>query len=266
MKCREREHTIIFLNVKTRIGVTLLPIRRPIISIGQTQMRLLILEDEPHWQQHIRDTAAASPSLEIASICSNLAEAVTAIKTIDFEMMIVDLGLPDGNGIDAIRLARRRKPDVDILVATVFADESSVVSAICAGATGYIVKDSTPEEWITAIADLRAGHSPLSPKIARHILRRLQEPARARRMGLLEPGNTTDDTNPLTNEEEHVALTARESEVLKLVAKGFSLVEVARILHVSHATTRSHAKSIYQKLEVNSQGEAVFEATRLGLL
>lgn len=229
-------------------------------------MRLLIVEDEPHWQQHIRDIAAASPELEVASVCLNLAEATVAIKAVDFEMMIVDLGLPDGNGIDAIRLARRQKPDADILVATVFADESSVVSAICAGATGYIVKDSTPQEWIAAIADLRAGHSPLSPKIARHILRRLQEPARSRRMGLLDPSNSPGLTGPLTNEAEHVTLTAREGEVLKLVAKGFSLVEVARILHVSHTTTRSHAKSIYQKLEVNSQGEAVFEATRLGLL
>lgn len=227
-------------------------------------MRLLILEDEPHWQQHIRDIAVSSSELEIASICSNLAEAFAAIKSVEFEMMVVDLGLPDGNGIDAIRLARRQRPQADILVATVFADESSVVSAICAGATGYLVKESTPEEWIAAIADLRAGHSPLSPKIARHILRRLQEPARARRMGLV-PGDS-GDRKPLISEQEGVALTAREAEVLRLVAKGFSLVEVARILHVSHTTTRSHAKNIYLKLEVNSQGEAVFEATRLGLL
>jgi DNA-binding NarL/FixJ family response regulator len=129
-------------------------------------MRLLILEDEPHWQQHIREIAEASPELEIVGVCSSLAEAFKAIKSVDFEMIVVDLGLPDGNGVDAIRLARRERPKADILVATVFADESSVVAAICAGATGYIVKDSTPQEWIAAIADLRAGHSPLSPKIA----------------------------------------------------------------------------------------------------
>ena len=150
-------------------------------------------------------------------------------------------------------------------MATVFDDERSVVSAICAGATGYLVKDSTPSEWVSAIEQLRAGHSPLSPKIARHILRRLQEPSRAKRMGLLDGGSMVP-AMPAAAPEENVALTARESEVLQLVAKGFSLVEVAQILHVSHTTTRSHAKNIYSKLEVNSRGEAVFEATRLGLL
>ncbi|MGH6709803.1 MAG: LuxR C-terminal-related transcriptional regulator [Bradyrhizobium sp.] len=99
---------------------------------------------------------------------------------------------------------------------------------------------------------MRAGHSPLSPKIARHILRRLQEPARVRRIGPLAP--VEDRSIDLTKEQKEVALTARENEVLKLVAKGFSLVEVARIPHVWHATTRTHAKSIYLKLEVSSQG------------
>lgn len=225
-------------------------------------MRLLVLEDEPHWQKVIEDIAAAG-KLEIVKVCANLADGLAAIKAIDFDVLIADLGLPDGTGINAIRMARRTRPEADVLVATVFADERSVVSAIYAGAAGYILKDSTPDEWMTALADLRAGHSPLSPKIARYILRRLQEPARARKLGEIEP--------PLPPKSEIVAdvteqLSSRETEVLQLVAKGFSLVEVARILHVSHTTTRTHARNIYRKLEVNSRGEAVFEASRLGLL
>ena len=228
-------------------------------------MRLLVVEDEPHWQTTILNIVDADPKLSILKMCANLSDALTAIRTNDYDIFIVDLGLPDGNGIDAIRTSRRLRPDADILVATVFDDEKSVVSAICAGATGYLVKDSTPQEWVAALADLRAGHSPLSPKIARHILRRLQEPARARRMGL-DDGDRPAAGVSVRTEDENVSLSAREIEVLRLVAKGFSLVEVGQLLHVSHTTTRSHAKNIYRKLEVNSRGEAVFEATRLGLL
>jgi DNA-binding NarL/FixJ family response regulator len=228
-------------------------------------MRCLVVEDEPHWQTTIQRIIAGHETLELIRICPNLAEALSTIRSTPYEMLIVDLGLPDGSGVDAIRTSRRLRPDADILVATVFDDERSVVNAICAGATGYLVKDSTSDEWISAIAQLRAGHSPLSPKIARHILRRLQEPARAKRMGLLD-GASAAEAVSASAPEENVSLSARESEVLQLVAKGFSLVEVAQILHVSHTTTRTHAKSIYRKLEVNSRGEAVFEATRLGLL
>ena len=150
-------------------------------------MRMLIIEDEPHWQQRIREIADASDSCEIVSICSNLAEGMRAIRNVEFDVLIVDLGLPDGSGNDAIRAARRSRPDADILVATVFDDERSVVSAICAGATGYIVKDSTPAEWISAMTELRAGHSPISPKIARHILRRVQVPGRREAQSMENP-------------------------------------------------------------------------------
>lgn len=225
-------------------------------------MRLLVLEDEPHWQKVIEDIAAAG-KLNIVKVCANLADGLAAIKSTDFDVLIADLGLPDGTGIDAIRMARRARPEADVLVATVFADEKSVVSAIYAGAAGYILKDSTPDEWMAALTDLRAGHSPLSPKIARYILRRLQEPARARKLGEIEPP-PPPKSDIAADGTEH--LSSRETEVLQLVAKGFSLVEVARILHVSHTTTRTHARNIYRKLEVNSRGEAVFEANRLGLL
>lgn len=228
-------------------------------------MRCLVIEDEPHWQTTIQKIIAGHETLELIGICPNLADALAKIRITDYEMLVVDLGLPDGNGVDAIRTSRRLRPNADILVATVFDDERSVVNAICAGATGYLVKDSTAEEWMTAIAQLRAGHSPLSPKVARHILRRMQEPQRAKRMGLLDQTGAAQPVSA-TAPEESVSLSARENEVLQLVAKGFSLGEVAQIMHVALTTTRTHARSIYRKLEVNSRGEAVFEAQRLGLL
>jgi DNA-binding NarL/FixJ family response regulator len=216
-------------------------------------MRILIVEDEPHWQQRISEVVNASDDCRIVGLCSNLAEGISQIKAREFDVLIVDLGLPDGSGIEAIRATRRLRPDADILAATVFDDERSVVSAICAGATGYVIKDSTAPEWLSAITELRAGNSPISPKIARHILRRVQQPS------MFSPDG-------LNSSDGKATLSSRETEVLRLVAKGFSLVEVAQMLHVSHTTARSHAKSIYRKLEVHSRGEAVFEATKMGLL
>jgi DNA-binding NarL/FixJ family response regulator len=195
----------------------------------------------------------ASEHCTIVGLCANLTEGLSQIRAKDFDVLVVDLGLPDGSGMEAIRAARQFRPQADILVATVFDDERSVVSAICAGATGYVVKDSTAPEWLSAMTELRAGNSPISPKIARHILRRVQQPS------IFLP----DESSPLDGTQ---ALSSRETEVLRLVAKGFSLVEVAQLLQVSHTTVRSHAKNIYRKLEVHSRGEAVFEATKMGLL
>jgi DNA-binding NarL/FixJ family response regulator len=229
-------------------------------------MRLLVVEDEPHWQATIERIVAENDGLQLVGVCATLADALAQIRSVEYDMLIADLGLPDGSGIAAIRTSRRLRPDADILVATVFDDERSVVTAICAGATGYLVKDSTPQEWVSAIEQLRAGHSPLSPKVARHILRTLQMPVRAKRMDRSFDGDTPATAVASLDPDDNVSLSPRETEVLQLVAKGFSLVEVAQFLHVSHTTTRTHAKNIYQKLEVNSRGEAVFEATRLGLL
>src|SRR5690242_14604915 len=125
-------------------------------------MRILVVEDEPHWQHRIREVVSASEKCTVVGMCANMAEGLSAIKNNDFDVLIIDLGLPDGSGIQVIRAARSLRPDADILVATVFDDERSVVSAICAGATGYVVKDSTANEWLSAITELRAGNSPIS--------------------------------------------------------------------------------------------------------
>ncbi len=227
-------------------------------------MRVIIVDDEPFWRESIAKLVGRHAPYEVAATCGSLSEALDAIRAHAFELMIVDLGLPDGSGVEAIRAARREREAADILVATVFADESSVVAAICAGATGYLVKESTEEQWLTAIEDLRAGRSPISPQIARHILRAVQRPVRARRLSP-DPPPAGDLEREATSAAAQ-KLSARELEVLNLVAKGFTLIEVGQLLDVAPDTARTHAKNIYRKLEVNSRGEAVFEATRLGLL
>jgi DNA-binding NarL/FixJ family response regulator len=143
------------------------------------------------------------------------------------------------------------------MVVTVFGDEQHVIASIEAGATGYILKDSLPEQFVGLIAQLRAGGSPISPMIARQLLRRMK-PAAAPASSALgkPPGSDTPEQ----------ALSPRESEVLGLIAKGFNFAEIARLLEVSPHTITAHVKKIYQKLAVHSRGEAVYEATRMGLL
>jgi DNA-binding NarL/FixJ family response regulator len=125
-----------------------------------------------------------------------------------------------------------------------------VLASIEAGATGYILKDSMPEEFVGFIRQLRAGGSPISPVIARQLLKRFKPPALA----------------PQSGQAEEAALSARESEVLCFIAKGFSFGEIARLLGVSPHTVTTHVKKIYQKLAVHSRGEAVYEASRMGLV
>ncbi len=141
------------------------------------------------------------------------------------------------------------------MVISVFGDEEHVLASIEAGATGYILKDSLPDELIGLIAELRAGGSPISPVIARKLLKRFQR-------------HESHAAAPTEQAEDAAAqaLTHRESEVLGLVAKGFSFAEIARLLAVSPHTITAHVKKIYQKLAVHSRGEAVYEAGKMGLL
>ena len=137
------------------------------------------------------------------------------------------------------------------MVVTVFADEEHVLGAIEAGATGYILKDSLPEEFVGLIKQLIAGGSPISPVIARQLLK------------LFKPGGAT---TPEPKPSEDSGLSARESEVLAMIAKGFNFAEIARLLGMSPHTVTTHVKKIYQKLAVHSRGEAVYEASRMGLI
>jgi len=175
--------------------------------------------------------------------------------------MLIDLGLPDGSGIDLIRSVSQRKPDADIMVVTVFGDEQHVVASIEAGATGYILKDSTPADVISCIRLLRAGGSPVSPVVARSVLRAIRS-----RMGAGAPVAPGGAAPARTPNAENNPLSARETEILQLLAKGMSFNEIGEILGISPHTVTAHIKKIYRKLAVHSRGEAVYEASQMGLL
>jgi DNA-binding NarL/FixJ family response regulator len=219
---------------------------------------VLIVEDEPEFRMRFKQIVESEPTLELVGVAANKREAQELIDQTKFDVMLIDLGLPDGNGTDLIRQVSAKRPDVDIMVVTVFGDEQHVVSAIEAGATGYILKDSTAADVVSCIRLLRAGGSPVSPVVARSVLRAIRN-----RMGV--PGTTTRPSGGGSGPENN-PLSARETEILQLLAKGMSFNEIGEILGISPHTVTAHIKKIYRKLAVHSRGEAVYEATQMGLL
>jgi DNA-binding NarL/FixJ family response regulator len=210
---------------------------------------VMVVEDDPAFLKRFCGIIASDPDLELFAAVPDCASARQALHNAAPDVLLTDLGLPDGSGIEIIREASRRFPATDTVVITVFGDEEHVLAAIEAGATGYILKDSIPEQFVGLIKELRAGGSPISPVIARQLLKRFK---------------SAGDGGPRPAED--AGLSARESEVLSLIAKGFSFGEIARLLGVSKHTVTTHVKKIYQKLAVHSRGEAVYEAGKMGLI
>lgn len=180
------------------------------------------------------------------------------------DVLLTDLGLPDGSGLEVIRHARLRQPACEALVISMFGDEDNVLASIEAGALGYIHKDASPADIAQSILEMKAGASPISPMIARRVLLKYlklqsnQPPAPSLRV--------LTAINKEADSEERQLLSGREQEVLELIARGFSYAEIARLKAVTVHTVQTHIKNLYGKLAVHSKSEAVFEATRMGLL
>ncbi len=206
-----------------------------------------------------RIDALADHRVELAA--ATCAEIRSAIEARAPDVLLVDLGLPDGDGLEVIRSAVARWPGLRVMVITVFGDERRVVAALKAGASGYLLKDDSSIEIGAALEQLLAGGAPISPAIARHLIAHFRaEPAAT--------GTTTPSTRGATRRDagEALHLSERERELLQLAAKGFTYAEIAKMLAIMPNTVASYTKRIYTKLSVGSRAEAVFEASRLGLL
>ena len=214
---------------------------------------VMLVEDDSTFLHRFCKMVVTDPAFELFAAVGNLAAARQALLSKAPDVLITDLGLPDGNGIELIRETAQRWPATDIMVITVFGDEKYVLASIEAGATGYLLKGSLPDEFAAQIKQLVAGGSPISPLIARQLLRRFAGGAPARQRQEVVAATDT-------------GLSPREAEVLSLITKGFSFAEIARLLTVSPHTITAHVKKIYQKLAVHSRGEAVYEASRMGLV
>jgi DNA-binding NarL/FixJ family response regulator len=189
---------------------------------------------------------------QVVAACGTLSEATGIIRDHPIDLLIADLNLPDGHGVQAIRSLRTIQPKAEAMVISVLADDRSVIAAIEAGASGYLLKDSDPINIIDAITDLLAGRSPISSTIARTLVRRLA--GRETAGEAVPPG------------EETQKLTPREMDILWGIAKGFTYAELADRLGISRQTVPVHIRNIYRKLQANNRSEAVYEASRRGLI
>jgi DNA-binding NarL/FixJ family response regulator len=211
------------------------------------RVSVVVVDDDPAFRDLASRAIEASGDLQLLATAADLAGGFRLLEAAPADVLLVDLGLPDGSGIDLIHAARIVWRDCDIMVATVFGDEAHVIAAIEAGATGYLLKDTRQDKLADEIRSLRAGGSPISPLIARQLLARFT------------PQRTALAVNGLS------ILSKREEAVLDLVTKGFSQSDVADQLAVSPHTVRTFVRRIYVKLGVKTKSEAILAARRLGI-
>lgn len=209
---------------------------------------VLLVEDEAHTRARLAGVIRGHPALLLLADVGSCGDARTVLARETPDVMLTDLGLPDGDGMDLVREVRARGLRTEVMVITVFGDEEHVVNALEAGASGYLLKDRSPEDIGESILELLQGGSPISPAVARHLLKRFHH---------------LDDRSAAPARPH---LSDREQEILRLVVKGFRFPEIAELLGVSAHTVKTHVRRIYEKLEVSSRGEAVYEALHLGLV
>ncbi len=213
-------------------------------------IRVFVVEDQPKILKNLEKVLSAFPEIQVVGKALSGEEALDTLAASSPEVMLLDLGLPGIGGIEVTKAVKERWPKIEILIFTIFEEEDKVMGAIQAGASGYLLKGMEAEKIVEAIKEVRAGGSVIQPSLARSLLRHFRvEPAASQQL-----------------EEAGPKLTAREVEILQVIAKGLSNAEAAGVLKVSRATIRTHLEHIYAKLSVSNRVEAITEGIRQGLI
>lgn len=215
--------------------------------------KIVLLEDDDGARGYFEASVKAHPDLLLAASFSRLREAQAWLEQNPADLLLTDLALPDGHGLELIYRLQKLQPACETLVVSVLGDEDTVLACVEAGAVGYIHKDSSPGDIGQTIVDVKHGASPISPMLARKLLERLRQ------------GEAPAPTKEAAAEPA-VRLTARESDVLRWIARGYSYAEIAEREGISKHTVQMHIKNLYGKLAVHSRGEAVYQASRMGLV
>jgi DNA-binding NarL/FixJ family response regulator len=214
--------------------------------------RILLLEDLPEIRVWLKALALqVFPQAEVTE-AARVHDAKQQISAQKFDLALVDLGLPDGSGVEVVAALRDTQPEAQSVVVTIHDDDDHLFPALQAGAFGYLLKEQSREQLAEQLKRISAGEPPLSPSIARRVIQYFaaQQRTQFREKTPLMPG---------------VTLTERENEVLLRVAKGYTLPEIGVQLNLSRHTIADYVKQIYRKLNVSSRAEVALEAQRLGL-
>lgn len=212
-----------------------------------------LVEDDAGTRARLAQVLNQAPHIGLVYQANTASEMLGWLRGNRVDVLLVDLGLPDRSGLDVVRHCHEHAPATDVMVVTLFGDESHMIRAFEAGARGYLLKDGTEADLARHVVNLHAGGSPMSPLIARQLLERFTAPH-----------------NPTAASSESRAIAAqvteREREVLLTLSRGYTYSEAAVLLGIANSTVQSHVKNIYSKLAVRSRTEAIFEARQIGLL
>ena len=211
-----------------------------------SNIKVAIVEDQQATREALAILIGNTPGFEITGRFATMEQALPRLAVDAPHVLLLDIGLPGMSGIEGVRRVRSAHPEIQILMLTVHGDDGHVFEAICAGACGYLLKETSRERLLAAIRELREGGAPMSPEIARKVVLMFQKVA-----------------PPKTRERQ---LTPREFEILRLLADGHSYKTCADRLSLSLDTVRFHIRNIYEQLHVHSKSEAVLKAIRSGLI
>lgn len=218
---------------------------------------MLVADDQTVVREGIVMLLGLLPGIEVVGAAGDGEEAVALVERHHPDVVLMDLRMPRCDGVEATRRIRAAHPGTEVVVLTTYADDDSLFPALQAGARGYLTKDAGAEEIARAVADVRSGAAGLSPQVQLRLLERLSE-----QRGGAGPGAERPGARP---EELPDGLTAREAEVLALIAEGLSNAEIAQRLFVSQATVKTHINNLFAKTAVRDRAQAVAYAFRHGI-
>ncbi len=210
-------------------------------------MKIVVFDDNTYRRESLAMLINGTAGMECCGVFSDCSNVVKDIQDTSPEVVLMDIDMPNVNGIEGVKLIHKYFPDIPVLMQTVFEDDEKIFASICAGASGYILKKSSPVQILQAIEDVYEGGAAMTASIAKQVIRAFQQ-------------NTFIENN------EKIELTVREKEVLTFLVKGLSHKMIAAACSISHHTVNSHIKNIYAKLQVNSVAEAVVKALKQKLV